>query len=138
MGQTLYRSLISKKWRKIFVISSINGSRDSTFTHHLNCQLLHPFPSTTSRRRSHHPPPHPQGALDTTTRPQDATTQRGGQVGMGHYAHPHKRFFFFWLLHFIYVLTPSLPSPAVSLPPMRHPTTQTRKTCCSRHVFHVR
>src|SRR6266581_7222880 len=49
------------------------------------------------------------------------------RVGMGCHAHPHKRFIFFWLLHFIYVLTPSLPSPAISLPPMRHSTTQTRK-----------
>src|SRR6266568_4637570 len=53
----------------------------------------------------------------------NATTTR---VGMGRRAHPHKRFVFFWLLHFIYVLTPSLPSPAVSLSLMQHSTTQTR------------
>ncbi len=41
---------------------------------------------------------------------------------------PQKVRFFFWLLHFIYVLTPSLLSPAIFLPLMRHPTTQTRKT----------
>jgi len=47
---------------------------------------------------------------------EDATTTR---VGMGRRAHPHKNGSFFFVNTFIYLLTPTLSSPAVPPPP--HP-----------------